>query len=68
MDVVIMYRNTNTCPICGSKRGKPKWHNQPEDGEWFQVNIWHNECGHIDTYRDCYFESEKIKATNKIFS
>lgn len=52
---------SDNCPICGCKRGEPKWHNQCEDGEWFQVQTWNNPCGHTDYYGDVYRESKELK-------
>lgn len=52
---------SDNCPICGAKRGTPQNKHFCEDGEWFDVDVWENYCGHIDKYKDCYFESEKIK-------
>lgn len=49
------------CPMCGEKRGTPEWHNQTEDGEFYQLHIWKNHCGHLDAYRDCYLESKRLK-------
>lgn len=51
----------DTCPVCGENRGTPKPYYFCEDGEWFTVDIWDNPCGHIDKYKDCYFESIKLK-------
>lgn len=50
----------DNCPKCGCKRGKPKHHRFCEDGEWFSVNIWENDCGHVDSYKDCYFEAKQL--------
>lgn len=57
----------DTCPVCGGKRGAPRKYHFCEDGEWFTVDKWDNPCGHVDLYRDCYFEAEKLKAKNKLF-
>ena len=45
------------CPQCGERRGIPTWINQAEDGEWFQLNVWTNECGHLDTYHSVLLEA-----------
>jgi rRNA maturation protein Nop10 len=52
MDIEISDR----CQICGDKRGTPKPTTFCEDGEWYTVDEWINECGHIDRYKDCYLE------------
>lgn len=52
---------SDNCPVCGGKRGQPKPHHFCEDGEWFTVDKWENDCGHIDKYKDCYFESKEIE-------
>lgn len=49
------------CPVCGGRRGTPTWHQQCEDGEWFQVNVWENTCGHKDTYKDVLIEAGVTK-------
>ena len=51
----------DNCPVCGQKRGEPKHYRFCEDGEWFSVETWDNACGHIDSYKDCYFEAKKLK-------
>lgn len=56
---------SDTCPVCGGKRGTPKGHNFCEDGEWFNVDIWDNPCGHIDKYKDVYFEAKELEMKNK---
>ena len=50
---------SDNCPVCGKKRGEPFPYRFHEDGEWFVVDRWNNPCGHIDTYKNCYFESIK---------
>lgn len=49
------------CPICGGQRGKPHNHHFCEDGEWFDVDKWENPCGHVDKYKDVYFEAQELK-------
>lgn len=56
----------DTCPVCGGPRGEPRGYNFFEDGETFHVNVWDNPCGHIDSYRDCYFEAKKLKEATPI--
>lgn len=57
---------SDNCPICGGKRGQPKEKYFCEDGEWYTVETWDNECGHVDKYKDCYFEYLALKqATNE---
>lgn len=57
MNIVI----ADNCPVCGGKRGAPVAHNFCEDGEWFTVDRWDNQCGHLDKYKDCYLESVELK-------
>lgn len=45
------------CPKCDGPRGEPYWYRFHENGEWYSVHRWNNPCGHIDKYRDVYFES-----------
>ena len=46
------------CPVCGGPRGEPRWLNFCEDGDWYQVNVWDNPCGHQDMYADVLKEAE----------
>ncbi|PTM58351.1 hypothetical protein [Desmospora activa] len=39
------------CPTCGEPMGEPKLRRFCEDGEWYDVHVWDNECGHIAKYR-----------------
>lgn len=38
------------CPVCGGPRGEVQGHNACEDGEYFHINVWFNDCGHVDLY------------------
>jgi hypothetical protein len=49
------------CPLCGCERGDPKQHRFHEDGEWFTVQKWKNDCGHMDLYSNLYREHLEIK-------
>lgn len=40
------------CPQCGGPRGKPRLHRQCDDGDWYNVSVWDNPCGHRDMYSD----------------
>ena len=60
-DIII----SDLCPICGQKRGKPVLNRYCEDGEFYYLHNWKNECGHVDNYKDCFIESEKLKNENK---
>ena len=51
---------SKNCPVCGKPRAKAYPYHFCEDGEWFTVDKWDNECGHIDKYKDCFFESDKL--------
>ncbi|HGS4936979.1 TPA: hypothetical protein ACMDTC_004283 [Vibrio parahaemolyticus] len=48
------------CPKCGSLRGKPKWLRQCEDGEYFDVQVWDNDCGHVDAYKEVFNEAKAL--------
>ena len=50
----------DVCPICREKRGTPYPHRFCEDGEWYVVDKWENPCGHLDKYKDCYYEYKKL--------
>lgn len=52
------------CPICQCKRGKPYSYRFCEDEQWFTVDKWENECGHLDTYGDVYQESKLLENKN----
>lgn len=51
----------DTCPVCGGKRGTPYWHRFHEDGQWIDVQKWDNPCGHVDSYKDCIVEFNKLQ-------
>ena len=40
------------CPICGELMGEPKLKRFHEDGEWYSVHTWINECGHVAKYKE----------------
>jgi hypothetical protein len=48
------------CPTCGKKMGEPHNHHFAEDGEWYDVDIWQNDCGHTTKYKD-------LKIIEKLF-
>lgn len=48
-----------TCPKCGYLRGEPKRTRFCDDGEYYEVDVWKNPCGHVDSYKDVYFEHAK---------
>jgi hypothetical protein len=54
----------DTCPVCGGPRGKPYGHNFYEDGETYHVHRWDNPCGHVDLYKDVYFEHVNRQVNN----
>lgn len=41
-----------TCPRCGVAQDAPRLERQYEDGEFFSVSRWENECGDLDLYPD----------------
>ncbi len=57
---------SDNCPVCGEKRGKPKYYRFHEDGQWFTVNTWKNPCGHTDYYKQCLEEANRIKGAYKM--
>lgn len=56
----------DNCPICGAPRGAPRPHQQCEDGEWFTVDVWENSCGHLDSYREVWHESQARAADREL--
>jgi hypothetical protein len=38
------------CPVCGGPRGVPSNLNQCDDGAYYSVDVWTNDCGHTDYY------------------
>lgn len=48
---------SDTCPVCGGKRGKPQLVRYCEDGEWYNVSRWENPCSHLDTYANVLLEA-----------
>ncbi|MDX8367710.1 hypothetical protein [Cytobacillus sp. IB215665] len=41
-----------TCPTCGQEMGQPTAKQFCEDGEFYNVNVWENDCGHVAKYTD----------------
>ena len=52
----------DTCPVCGGKRGEPKFRSFCEDGEWYGADVWTNECGHVDKYAAVLAEAKALVA------
>lgn len=40
------------CPNCGGKMGNVVTIQQTEDGQWFSVSTWQNDCGHTAKYKE----------------
>lgn len=53
------------CPKCGGPRGKVHHALVIEGGEFFLVDGWENPCGHVDLYKDCFFESISSSKVNQ---
>lgn len=49
------------CPVCGELRGEIRNHRFHEWGEWHDVDVWTNPCGHVDRYRDVLREAQMIE-------
>ena len=53
---------SDTCPKCGAKRGIKQWQGLSYDGSRrLEVDLWINECSHIDKYsevREEYFNQK----------
>lgn len=47
------------CPKCGGPRGIPRNLNQYDDGAHYSVDVWDNECGHVDSYAAVLAEASK---------
>ena len=52
----------NTCLVCGAPRGKSELKRFHEWGEFYEVDTWINECGHVDKYRDVLAEAAGLAA------
>lgn len=48
------------CPVCGNPRGEPEIAKSYDGSLWMHVNIWHNPCGHIDSYVSVREEYRKL--------
>ena len=56
----------DTCPKCGAKRGIKQWKGLSYDGSLrLSVDLWENECGHIDKYSEIREEVAKQKLATK---
>jgi hypothetical protein len=40
----------DACLTCGGPRGETGGLNQCDDGAYYNVNVWQNPCGHVDSY------------------
>lgn len=40
------------CPTCGEIMGDPVVKQFCEDGEFYSVHTWENDCGHVAKYND----------------
>lgn len=40
------------CPSCKKPMGEPRLQDFCEDGEFYNVHVWKNECGHITSYNE----------------
>ncbi len=40
------------CPICKTIMGEPRLQQFCEDGEFYNVHVWDNPCGHVAKYKD----------------
>lgn len=40
------------CPACKEPMGEPRLQNFCEDGEFFNVHVWENKCGHFTKYTE----------------
>ena len=59
---VVLVKIADTCPICGGPRGDPRPFRGSEDGEQYVCDVWDNECGHTDQYRDVMIEAKAEQA------
>lgn len=48
------------CRVCGGKRGEPSNLNQYDDGAHYSVDVWTNDCGHIDSYAAVVKEAREL--------
>lgn len=54
------------CPRCGGPRGEATPFRFCDDGEWFVVDRWTNNCGHEDKYTDVLAEYRKHLAALEV--
>lgn len=50
------------CPKCGGPRGVPRNLNQCDDGAYYSVDVWANDCGHPDFYEAVVKEAREFAA------
>lgn len=53
------------CPVCGGPRGTPALRRFCEDGEWYDVHVWQNPCGHLDSYSNLLLEAGAHNAQDR---
>lgn len=54
------------CPVCGNPMGEPKLQQFCEDGEFYSVHTWSNDCGHVCKYTDLKIVSRPIISASGI--
>ena len=51
----------DNCPFCHGPRSVPKNYHFCEDGEWYDVDVWLNLCGHVDMYSAVLVEAYALQ-------
>lgn len=54
------------CPRCGHPRGTPKTIRQHDDGVTYWVDVWSNDCGHVDSYTDVAIEAGLVPREERV--
>jgi len=52
---------SSKCPQCGGPRGKATNLNQCDDGAYYSVDVWFNQCGHVDMYEAVAAEARRLE-------
>jgi hypothetical protein len=53
----------DACPECGGPRGEATLRRFCEDGDWYDMSIWANACGHTDFYPAVLAEAAALRGS-----
>lgn len=60
------YEISDNCPVCRKKRGKPYKGLSFDGSRRLEVDLWKNECGHVDKYSSVRKEGKLLPLTSSL--